>query len=149
MLLDVFTHHLLDDCKKIPTVKNDFLLSSKAATHSFLSHLILLLLFQRLGDPFEPLFVRKLRPLFAKTIFNVFGGRLGETQKKLKSLKAAKKLHSVFCAAKLTSGCSLRKAFFSWLYHNCWGVLGFSGTFEPFLAMLSTRSGCSSLFRRH
>lgn len=55
-----------------------------------MSHLILLLLFQRLGDPFEPLFVRKLRPLFAKTIFYVFGGRLGETQKRLKSLKVAK-----------------------------------------------------------
>lgn len=75
---------------KKSSVKNYFLLSSKATTHWFLSHLILLLLFQRLGDPFEPLFVRKLRPLFAETIFDVFGGRLGETQKKLKSLKAAK-----------------------------------------------------------
>lgn len=46
-----------------------------------------------------------------------------------------------------TSGCDLRKAFFSWLYHSCWGVLGFSGTFEPFLVILSTRSGCSSLHK--
>lgn len=45
----------------------------------------------------------------------------------------------------LTSGRVLRKAFFSWLYHSCWGVLGFSGTFEPFFVILSTRSGCSSL----
>lgn len=46
---------------------------------------------------------------------------------------------------KLTSGRVFRKAFFSWLYQSCWGVLGFSGTFEPFLVILSMRSGCASL----
>lgn len=57
-----------------------------------------------------------------------------------------KRVHVVLLMLKHTSGRVLRKAFFSWLYHSCWGVLGFSGTFEPFLVILSTRSGWSSLY---
>lgn len=33
----------------------------------------------------------------------------------------------------LTSGRTLRYTFFSWVYHSCWGVLGFSGM-SDFLA---------------
>lgn len=40
------------------------------------SHLVQFPLLQRLGDPFESLLVRQLRPLFTKTVLNVFGGRL-------------------------------------------------------------------------
>ena len=34
----------------------------------------------------------------------------------------------------LTSGRTLRYTFFSWVYHSCWGVLGFSGM-SDFLAV--------------
>lgn len=60
-------------------VKNVELLFKNSTTRACL-YLVLLSLFQRLGDPLQPLLVRKLRPLFAKTIFNVFGRRLVTNQ---------------------------------------------------------------------
>lgn len=49
-------------------------------------HLIQFLLLQGLADPFEPLFVRQLRPLFTKTVLDVFCGRLVETKRRSTSL---------------------------------------------------------------
>lgn len=44
--------------------------------HTIPAHLVLLPLLQRLGDPLQSLLVGQLRPLFAKTVLDVFGGRL-------------------------------------------------------------------------
>lgn len=42
-------------------------------------------------------------------------------------------LHPLPLGQTLTSGRTLRYTFFSWVYHSCWGVLGFSGM-SDFLA---------------